>query len=150
MKEYKTNSSEETIDLAFKIGSFLKKGYVILLNGELGAGKTTFSKGIGRALGIKNNISSPSFTILKRYEVNEELVLNHLDLYRLEGVNFDFDLEEYILDEDSITVIEWPFQVEELLPKEYLLIDIKYISDEKRSFNIIPKGKKYEELVSKL
>ena len=119
--EFITNNQEETILLGNKIGKLLKKGDVILLDGDLGAGKTTFTKGIGEALNIKRTINSPTFTIMKMY--NGDINLYHMDLYRLDGLGMDFDLEEYIFG-DGISVIEWPNQAIDLLPDQYLLIEI--------------------------
>lgn len=142
-----TNDYNETIALGEKIAGLLKKGDVILLDGDLGAGKTTFTKGIGRGLGVKRVINSPTFTIVKEYR-GDNVVLNHLDLYRLDGVGEDFDLEEYFNDE-SICVCEWPFQASDILPKEYLMINITRIDDNKRKF-VITSTSVYDSLVGEL
>lgn len=141
-----TNDYNETINLGEKIGNLLHPGDVILLDGDLGAGKTTFTKGIGKALGISRVINSPTFTIVKEYEGKYKLY--HLDLYRLDGVGEDFDLEEYFND-DSICVCEWPFQAEYILPNEYLMININRIDDNKRKITIISNGR-YDKLVRDL
>lgn len=143
----KTNNAEESIALGKKIGSLLKKGSVILLTGDLGAGKTTFTKGIGQALGVKRIINSPTFTIVKIYEGS--MPLYHLDLYRLDGVGEDFDLEEYLYGQ-GICVVEWPYQAEGLLPKEFLQINIRRIGDNEREFELTASGKQYEEVIEKL
>lgn len=142
-----TNDYNETIALGEKIAGLLKKGDVILLDGDLGAGKTTFTKGIGRGLGVKRVINSPTFTIVKEYH-GDNVVLNHLDLYRLDGVGEDFDLEEYFNDE-SICVCEWPFQASDILPKEYLMINITRIDDNKRKF-VITSTSVYDSIVGEL
>lgn len=142
-----TNDANETINLGETIGKLLKCGDVVLLDGDLGAGKTTFTKGIGKALGVKRVINSPTFTIVKEYR-GDNVKLYHLDLYRLDGVGEDFDLEEYFSNE-SICVCEWPFQASDLLPKEYLMINIKRIDDNKRKFIITSNGK-YDSLVGEL
>lgn len=142
-----TTSEHESIKLGEKIGKLLTPGDVILLDGDLGAGKTTFTKGIGRALGVKRVINSPTFTIVKEY-MGENIKLYHLDLYRLDGVGDDFDLEEYF-DSNGICVCEWPFQASDILPKEYLMINIKRIDDNKRKF-IIEGNNKYEKIVGEL
>lgn len=142
-----TTSEDESIKLGEKIGKLLTPGDVILLDGDLGAGKTTFTKGIGRALGVKRVINSPTFTIVKEY-MGENIKLYHLDLYRLDGVGDDFDLEEYF-DSNGICVCEWPFQASDILPKEYLMINIKRIDDNKRKF-IIEGNNKYEKIVGEL
>ena len=137
-----SHSAAETKALASKIIRLLSGGDVVLLEGDLGAGKTTFTKGIGKALGVEKTINSPTFTIMKCYK--GKYPLYHLDLYRLNGVNQEFDLEEYI--DSGIAVIEWPHQADELLPKEYLRIIIT-IEDDKRKFEFIPVGEKYEKLM---
>ena len=118
-KSFQTFNADETIELGKKIGKNLIPGNVVLLTGDLSAGKTTITKGIGASLGVKRVINSPTFTIVKEY--NGTCPLYHLDLYRLDGLNNDFDLEDYI-ETDGVCVIEWPFQVSEILPKEYLEI----------------------------
>ena len=137
-----TNNEIESINLGYKLGLKLPCPSTILLEGDLGAGKTTFTKGIGKALGVEKTINSPTFTIMKCYK--GKYPLYHLDLYRLDGVNQEFDLEEYI--DSGIAVIEWPHQADELLPSEYLRIIIT-IENDKRKFEFIPVGKKYEELL---
>ncbi len=89
MKKFITTSAEETINLGKKIGQILNIRDVVLLDGDLSAGKTTLTKGIGEALGVKKVINSPTFTIVKEYNGNVKLY--HLDLYRLDGLNNDFD-----------------------------------------------------------
>lgn len=147
MLKLMTKDYNETIKVGNKIGSLLQSGDVLLLAGDLGAGKTTFTKGIGKALGIKRTINSPTFTIVKEY--NGTIDLYHLDLYRLDGLGNDFDLEEYF-SKDGIVVCEWPNNVSEILPSEYLLIEIFRGEGDERIFNITPFGKRYEELVGDL
>lgn len=137
-----TYTLEETIELGYKLGSLLTCPMTILLEGDLGAGKTTFTKGIGKALGIEKTINSPTFTIMKCYK--GKYPLYHLDLYRLNGVNQEFDLEEYI--DNGISVIEWPHQADELLPDEYLRIIINIV-DGVRKFTFIANGEKYSKLL---
>ncbi|MGM9968945.1 MAG: tRNA (adenosine(37)-N6)-threonylcarbamoyltransferase complex ATPase subunit type 1 TsaE [Anaeroplasma sp.] len=147
MKEFITNNQDETIKLGEIIGSNLSKGDVVLLTGDLSAGKTTITKGIGKSLGVKAIINSPTFTIVKTYVAND-ITLYHLDLYRLEGLNEDFDLEEYI-ETDGVCVIEWPFQVSELIPDEYLMIELNIIDDSKRivKINGLGRYKRIEEML---
>lgn len=139
--EYISNNYEETINIGYLIGCKLKKGDVLLLTGDLGAGKTTFTKGIGKFLNIKKIINSPTFTIVKTYK--GDLPLYHLDLYRLDGEGNDFDLEDYFYS-DGITVCEWPRQVSSILPSEYLEIKIERLDEDKRKITIIPVGSRYE------
>ena len=92
-------------------------------------------------------INSPTFTIVKEYK--GKCPLYHLDLYRLDGLNNDFDLEEYI-EGDGVCVIEWPYQVEEILPKEYLEINLKRLSEFERSIEVRANGSRYEEVLKEL
>ena len=120
---------------------------MVLLLGDLSAGKTTITKGIGKALGVNKIINSPTFTIVKEYK-GSKCDLFHLDLYRLDGLNEDFDLEEY-MDRGGVCVIEWPFQVKEILPSEYLLIELKITSENERIINVSGIGK-YQEIEGEL
>ncbi|MDE7095184.1 MAG: tRNA (adenosine(37)-N6)-threonylcarbamoyltransferase complex ATPase subunit type 1 TsaE [Anaeroplasmataceae bacterium] len=147
LKSYMTDSPKETIEIGKKIGSLLNSGDVVLLTGDLSAGKTTLTKGIGEALGVTKIINSPTFTIVKEY--HGKCPLYHLDLYRLDGLNNDFDLEEYI-EGDGVCVIEWPYQVEEILPKEYLEINLKRLGEFKRSIEVKANSGRYEEVLKKL
>ncbi len=146
MKKFITTSAEETINLGKKIGQILNIRDVVLLDGDLSAGKTTLTKGIGEALGVKKVINSPTFTIVKEYNGNVKLY--HLDLYRLDGLNNDFDLEEYI-ESEAICVIEWPNQVSELIPNDYLKVNLKRLDENKREISIegIGRYKSYEEML---
>ena len=148
MKKFITNSNEETIKLGEKLGNLLNKGDVVLLVGDLSGGKTTLTKGIGKALGVERIINSPTFTIVKTYK-GKKANLYHLDLYRLDGLNNDFDLEDYI-ETDGVCVIEWPHQVDELLPDEYININLSIKGLNEREITIDSKGKRYEKIVGEL
>ena len=147
MSQVITRNYEETIEYGYKIGKLLEVGDCILLAGDLGAGKTTFTKGIGKALGVTRVINSPTFTIVKEY--HGDLDLYHLDLYRLDGLGNDFDLEEYF-SKDGVVVCEWPDNVSEIIPEEYLLIEIFRREEDTRLFKLTPHGKRYEKLVGDL
>lgn len=146
MKEVRVTSLEETYQLAEKIASKLKVPALITLSGDLGAGKTTFTKGLAKAFHIKATITSPTFTILKSYE--EDVTLHHIDAYRLEGISQDLGFEE-IFDEDAICVVEWFDYIEYALPKERLQISIA-LDGEDRIFKIEAVGKRYIEVVEVL
>lgn len=143
--EYKitTHSEKETIELAQNFESEKFPNMIICLNGELGSGKTVFTKGIASSLGINEVITSPTFNLIKEYE--GELPLYHMDLYRLDGKLDNFDIEEYYT-KGGVVVIEWADTVKDYLPKERL--DIKFVvaSENKRVLVITPHGKEYEEL----
>ena len=103
--EFKLNHLDETFQFAEKLSQYLKPGDVIGLEGDLGAGKTTFTKGIAKGLGIKKNINSPTFTIIKEY-TGGKYPLYHMDVYRLDDSMEDLGFDEYFHG-DGITVIEW-------------------------------------------
>lgn len=146
-KQFCTSSAQETIEVGKKIGQKLQPNDVVLLTGDLSAGKTTITKGIGLALGVQKVINSPTFTIVKEYE--GKCPLYHLDLYRLDGVHNDFDLEEY-MEREGVCVIEWPYQVEEILPNEYLLITIDRINEQQRNITLEGYGQRYISLVEEM
>jgi tRNA threonylcarbamoyladenosine biosynthesis protein TsaE len=136
LKIKKTYSEVETESLGYELGLLLKDEpkILILLDGELGSGKTTFTKGLARAIGVTAVVNSPTYTIMKKYTSKDRFkTLYHLDLYRLEGVGTDFDLEEYI-DGMGMIVVEWPYQVSEFIPKDYLLVQIQKQGDHEREF----------------
>ena len=129
------NSIEEMWDFAKDLVKYCKPNQVIALNGDLGAGKTTFTKGIGQALGVERVINSPTFTIMKIYDVtnhvNDIKKLYHLDVYRIGSSNDDFELEEYFY-QNGLTIIEWANIIEDLLPEDTWVINIYRLSDVKR------------------
>lgn len=123
---------QETLVLAELLGEKIEKKLVITLEGDLGAGKTTFTKGLGKGLGVKRIISSPTFTIIKEYE--GRLPLYHIDAYRLEYSDEDIGLAEYI-NTDAVSVVEWAKFIEEDLPADRLDINIKYINETEREIS---------------
>ena len=143
--EYKitTRSEEETIELAQNFESEKFPNMIICLDGELGSGKTVFTKGVAMALGIKENITSPTFTIIKEYD--GELPLYHMDVYRLDGVTDGIGIEEYFT-KGGVVVIEWADTIKDILPKDRLDIKFRVIDENKRLIILTPHGAKYEEL----
>ena len=138
-----THSEEETIEIAENFESEKFPNMIICLDGDLGSGKTLFTKGIAKALGIEENITSPTFTIVKEYE--GELPLYHMDVYRLDGNTDGVGIEEYF-HKGGVVVIEWAHMIKDILPEERLDIKIKTLDENKRLLIITPYGKKYEEL----
>jgi len=143
--EYKitTKNEMETIELAQNFESEKFPNMIICLDGELGSGKTVFTKGIANALGITENITSPTYTIIKEYA--GELSLYHMDVYRLNGNTDGVGIEEYF-NKGGVVVIEWADTIKSILPKERLDIFIKVIDENKRVLVLTPHGKKYEDL----
>ena len=145
MLEYKYISKNEmdTIELAENIESEKFPNMIICLDGELGSGKTIFTKGIAKSMGITETITSPTFTIIKEY--NGELPLYHMDVYRLDGNTDGVGIEEYF-EKGGVVVIEWAATIKDILPSEYLHIKFKVVDENKRTLIITPHGTKYEEL----
>lgn len=139
-----TYSEQETIELAQNIESEKFPNMVICLDGDLGSGKTVFTKGFAEALEIEETVTSPTFNIIKEYN-SGELPLYHMDVYRLDKSSEDIGIEEYF-NKNGICIIEWSEMIEDILPKERLDIKIRVTGEEKRVFIIKPLGKQYEEL----
>ncbi|MCF7932469.1 MAG: tRNA (adenosine(37)-N6)-threonylcarbamoyltransferase complex ATPase subunit type 1 TsaE [Acholeplasmataceae bacterium] len=138
MKTKRATSPAQTEQIGFELGLLLKDEphVVILLEGPLGAGKTTFAKGIARGIGITEIVNSPTFVIMKKYMAKNVLhTMVHLDLYRLDHLGDDFDLEEYV-EGDGIVVIEWPYNIKELLPRDHLLVSFEIVSDDVRNIRL--------------
>lgn len=141
-----TYSEEETIELAQNIESEKFPNMVICLQGDLGSGKTMFTKGFAKAMEVEEEITSPTFNIIKEY-TSGELPLYHMDVYRLDGKVDDLGIEEYYT-RGGITIIEWADMIPDYLPEERLDIKMKNSSEveDKRTITLIPHGQKYEEV----
>ena len=124
MKEIITYSEKETKQIATNIAAKMNKTGVIVINGELGAGKTKFTEGFLSYFGLEKEISSPTFTIVNVYK-NDEVTINHFDVYRLSDIDEFYAIggEEYFT--NGISIIEWGEIIEEALPKHYIKIEIK-------------------------
>ncbi|MFD2046475.1 tRNA (adenosine(37)-N6)-threonylcarbamoyltransferase complex ATPase subunit type 1 TsaE [Ornithinibacillus salinisoli] len=146
-QQLQTNTEEETLKVAEKLATLVNPGDVITLEGDLGAGKTTFTKGLATGLGVKRTVNSPTFTIVKEYEGN--MPLYHMDVYRLENSEEDIGFEEYFSG-DGLTVVEWAQFIEEFLPEDILNITITYVDKHSRLIEFEPKGKHYEEILTEL
>ena len=142
--EYVTNSMTETMELAEKIMSKKFPNMIICLDGDLGSGKTVFTKGVANALEISEVITSPTFTIIKEY-LDGLLPLYHMDVYRLNGNVDGIGIEEYFI-KGGIVIIEWSSTIKDILPNERLDIIIRTDNENKRTLVLEPHGKKYEEL----
>ena len=142
--KYTSRNENDTAELAQNIESEKFPNMVICLDGELGGGKTVFVKGFAHALAIEDNITSPTFNIIKEYN-SGELPLYHMDVYRLDKDSNDIGIEDYF-NKGGVTLIEWADIITDILPEERLQINIKVISENTRVFELIPYGEKYEEL----
>lgn len=123
MITFTTNSAEETIELGKKIGSLLQKGDIIAMQGTLAAGKTTITKGIADALGVKDTITSPTFCLISEYE--GKMPLYHMDVYRLDGAEDFANLgTEDMLYGEGVSIIEWSEKIMEELPKKTIILKL--------------------------
>ncbi|MED3548829.1 tRNA (adenosine(37)-N6)-threonylcarbamoyltransferase complex ATPase subunit type 1 TsaE [Cytobacillus praedii] len=141
--EFISNKPEDTMDFSKRLAECLKPGDVIALEGDLGAGKTTFTKGLALGLDIKRNVNSPTFTIIKEYQ--GRMPLYHMDVYRVEDSFEDLGFDEYF-EGNGITVVEWAHLIEEQLPQELLMISLFLGENGTRKIVVTPKGERYEEL----
>ncbi|WP_018934103.1 tRNA (adenosine(37)-N6)-threonylcarbamoyltransferase complex ATPase subunit type 1 TsaE [Gracilibacillus lacisalsi] len=144
---FESNTEEETRRLANKLAILLSPGDVLTLEGDLGAGKTTFTKGLGAGLGVTRTINSPTFTIVKEYV--GEIPLYHMDVYRLEDSEEDIGFDEYFTG-DGITVVEWAQFIEEFLPAERLEVQIKRIDEHTRKIIFHPIGDHFDSVCKEL
>lgn len=146
-----TQSAMETELLGEKIGGILQPGDLVALNGELGAGKTCLARGIARGLGIRDRITSPTFTLINEY--NGVIPLYHMDMYRLGNPEEleDLGYDEYFYGPGA-TLLEWANEVEQYLPHQRLDVFITKLpgEEEKRKFELVPHGERFERMVKEL
>lgn len=140
MIELQTHSVEETKALGERLALQLCRGDVLLMEGEMGAGKSELTRGIARGLGITGYVTSPTFTILQVHDEGR-LPLYHFDWYRLESAEelYELSMDEFLYD-DGISVVEWPSMAEEAIPETHLLIHITPQGESDRSFALTPIG----------
>lgn len=152
MKEIRTFSREETVQVGCSLGSLLKKGDIVCITGDLGTGKTVLVNGIAQALGISEHITSPTFTIVNEYEADTKLY--HFDVYRISDAEemFEIGFEEYLYG-DGIVVIEWAELIKELIPEQNIWITIKKelaLGVDARIIEIRFNGEKYREYIERI
>lgn len=143
-----SHGADQTRRLGAHLGSLVEPDSVLLLEGEFGSGKTTFTQGIARGLGLDSHyVNSPTFTLINEYR-SGRLPLYHIDLYRLDDEEqvATLGLEDY-LDRQGVTVIEWPGFAEQWLPPERLLIRFSHLNETKRAIRFYARGEKYRALL---
>ncbi len=141
----RTTSVDATKMLAAALAELARPGDLILLAGDLGAGKTAFTQGFGAALGVEDRITSPTFTLVNNYA--GRLELNHLDVYRLEALVEVLDLGvPEMLDDGGVTVIEWGDAVAPALPADYLQVSFSFCDDvdDDRIIELVPVGSRWQ------
>ena len=138
----------KTKEIGYKLGKLLTPGSVICLIGDLGAGKTTMTQSLAKSLEVDDYITSPTFTIVNEYD--GKMPLYHFDVYRIGSSDemYDIGYEDYINGE-GVCIIEWANLIEDILPDEYLRIELKY-KDMSREMILNPVGEKYEKIVEEL
>lgn len=147
--DFVSNSPEQTVRLGVRLGELLEIGDLICLSGELGSGKTTLARGIGRGWGAGRAVTSPSFTVVNHYaRLSDERVLYHIDCYRLGGEAevVTAGLEDILVDGGAI-MIEWPERIESWLPEERLWVDLRYVSQTRRGLRYRATGERPTELL---
>ncbi len=145
--QFISKGSDQTKEFAKRLAGLLEPGDVIALEGDLGAGKTTFTKGLAEGLGIKRTVNSPTFTIIKEYQ--GRLPLYHMDVYRVEDSYEDLGFEEYF-EGSGVTVVEWAHLIEEQLPEGLLTIQLYHGENDSRKIVAEPRGQRYELLCKEL
>ena len=143
-----TERKEETKELGKRLAPLFERGDVVLLKGDLGAGKTTFTGGVAEGLSIDEKVISPTFNIMKCY-FKGRIPLYHIDAYRLENQNIEIGLDEYI-EGDGVCLIEWPMYIEKLIPDDYLEITINNLGGDKRRLAFEAHGDRFDGLIAKL
>lgn len=142
------DGEDQTREIGYKLGKLLQPGSVICLIGDLGAGKTTMTQSLAQALEVDDYITSPTFTIVNEYE--GRMPLYHFDVYRIGSSDemYDIGYDEYI-NSDGVCIIEWANLIEDILPEEYLHIELRY-KEMGREMILSPIGETYEKIVKEL
>jgi tRNA threonylcarbamoyladenosine biosynthesis protein TsaE len=146
--KFRSTSKEETRSLGTYLAPLFKAGDVVLLKGDLGAGKTTLVGGVAVGLKVKEDVLSPTFNIMKCY-FKGSLPLYHIDAYRLEHQNIELGLDEFI-EGNGVCFVEWPQYIAPLLPSEVLSISLTNAGDDNRDIVLTSNNKHYDEIVKKV
>ena len=146
--DFVSHSPEQTRRLGMRLGLLLKPGDVVCLQGELGAGKTTFVQGLAQGWGTLDAVSSPTFILVNVYRKPDGERLFHFDTYRLDSVPEaeELDIDAMLL--QGPLVIEWPERMQSVLPAERLWIKLEHVDDERRRLTFLPAGKHYESMLA--
>jgi tRNA threonylcarbamoyladenosine biosynthesis protein TsaE len=149
---FETNSGEETQRLGAQLGALLEGDAIITLSGDLGAGKTTFTQGLGAGLGVKGAITSPTFVLINRYRCADGRALQHADCYRLANAPlemWDAGLSDLFLSDD-VVVVEWADRIPGLLPSEYLDVLFQHGDGDQRRIILTAHGARYAAVLRQL
>ena len=150
-----SHSPKQTKNVGQHLGRVLQPGDVVLLFGQIGAGKTALTQGIASGLNVQGYVQSPTFTLAAEHPGTtgdgHRVTLYHLDLYRIDvATEIDtFGHEEYLDDPDGIVIIEWPERLGTGIPEQHLLLNIEYLADTKRKLTFYPRGDRYRERIQR-
>lgn len=146
MKQLAIHSLEETRAFASAMAKAIgERNAILCLRGDLGAGKTTWTKALGKALGVKGTINSPTFTIMKSYKMGDGRSLHHIDAYRLEGLVQDLGFEELM--DEGVVVVEWSDFLQNALPEDAMILTIENGEDENRLFSLEASGENSQAIL---
>ncbi len=143
MLEFVSRSPEQTRRLGMRLGSMLRSGDIVCMNGDLGSGKTTFVQGLAQGWGSLDIVTSPTFVLVNQYQRMDGSTMFHLDAYRMQNALEAEDLDLVQMMDSGCLVVEWPEKIREALPEECLWIEMKYIADESRQMAFNPIGERY-------
>lgn len=146
---FESESMEQTEKLGAIVGKLLLKGDFLALTGDLGAGKTAFTKGVAKGLGIDTEVASPTFTIINEYH-GRDINLAHMDVYRLKNPEELENIGFYDYLQDFVVVMEWADKVKEILPEEVLWVDFKVLGENKRQIKFSSKSAHYDSIIEEL
>jgi len=148
--DFFSRSPEQTRRLGMRLGGALQSGDVVCLQGDLGAGKTTFVQGVAEGWGSVDSVSSPTFIIVNQYRDAGERQLFHMDAYRLDSTPEAEELDLDAMLAQGPLLIEWPERINELIPTQHLWVQLEYMNDEEREFKFKSHGKRYDDLLEVL
>lgn len=148
--EFFSRSPEQTRRLGMRLGALLRPGDLVCLQGELGAGKTTFVQGVAQGWGALDEVSSPTFVLVNTYRRADGSLLSHFDAYRIDSVSEAEELDLDALLVQGALFIEWPERVTPILPDEHLWVFLDYVSEEHRSLRFKANGTRCQSLLSHL
>ncbi len=145
--EFFSRSPEQTRRIGVRLGGLLKAGDVICLQGDLGAGKTTFTQGIAQGWGSQDSVSSPTFILVNLYRRPNGDSLFHMDAYRLDSIPEAEELDLDTMMNEGALIVEWPERLGRLIPADRLLIQLSHLEEEHRQMSIHAHGKRYDDLL---
>ena len=146
--EFTSRSPEQTRRLGVRMGTLLQPGSLLCLSGDLGSGKTTLVQGIAQGWGSLDQVSSPTFVIVNAYRRPDGDILHHMDAYRMKDAAEAEDLDVTYLLETGAVVLEWPERIKEILPRDRIWVDMRWLADEQRGMVFTAQGERYLKLLA--